>query len=137
MLTRNELILSWILQLAVAVILFQTLFFKFTGAEESVYIFTTLGVEPWGRIASGILELVAVGLILYPPTITLGALLALGVISGALLSHAILGLVVKDDGGLLFGLAVVVFLCSAGVLFIRRNELTVAGARLLRSVSTS
>src|SRR5688500_18953210 len=103
MLTRNQVAVRWFLQLIVAVILFLMLFFKFTCADESVYIFTTLGIEPWGRIASGVAELIAVVLLLYPPTVIYGALLALGVISGALVSHTRLGLVVKDDGGFLFG----------------------------------
>jgi hypothetical protein len=137
MLTRNQQIVSWVLQLTVAVILFQTLFFKFTGAEESIYIFSTLGIEPWGRFASGIAELVAVALIVYPPAVTLGAALALGVISGALISHARLGLVVKDDGGLLFALAVVVFLSNAAILYLRRSELTVVSARLFRNLTAS
>jgi hypothetical protein len=137
MLTRSQLILSWILQITVAVILFQTLFFKFTGAEESVYIFSTLGIEPWGRFASGVAELVAVALILYPSTVALGALLSLGVITGALVSHARLGLVVKDDGGLLFALAVVVFVSSAAILYLRRAELTVVGARVFRNLTAS
>jgi hypothetical protein len=142
MLTRSQSIASWALQLTVAVILFQTLFFKFTAAEESVYIFSTLGqmvglpfAEPWGRIGSGVLELAAVALILYPPTVAIGALLSLGVITGALASHALIGVVVKDDGGLLFGLAVTVFLASLAILYIRRNELPVLGARLFRSVA--
>jgi hypothetical protein len=133
MLTRNQLIVSWILQVIVAVILFQTLFFKFTGAEESVYIFSTLGAEPWGRIASGVFELVAVILILYPPTVVFCALLALGVISGALASHTILGLVVKDDGGLLFALAMTVFVASAVIVCLRRAELPILGALGARS----
>jgi putative oxidoreductase len=137
MLSRNQLVFSWILQLVVAAILFQTLFFKFTGAEESVYIFSTLGVEPWGRIASGIIELIVVGLILYPPTAALGALLGLGVASGALLSHTRLGLIVKDDGGLLFALAVTVFVASAVVVYLRRTELPIVGDRLFRHVSVS
>ena len=135
MLTRNELILSWILQLIVAGILFQTLFFKFTGAEESVYVFSTLGIEPWGRFASGIAELAVVVLILWPATAALGALLGLGVITGALLSHTRLGLVVKDDGGLLFALAVIVFLSSATVVYLRRAELPVIGERFFRNVT--
>ena len=134
MLTRNQLILSWILQLIVAGILFQTLFFKFTGAEESVYIFSTLGIEPWGRFASGIAELVVVVLILWPATAALGALLGLGVITGALLSHTRLGFVVKDDGGLLFALAVIVFVSSATVVYLRRAELPVIGERFFRNV---
>lgn len=120
---------SWLLQLIVAGILLQTLFFKFTGAEESVYIFTQVGAEPWGRIGSGIIELIAAALILIPRTVTLGALLSLGTISGAILSHLTkLGIVVKDDGGLLFILAIVVFVCSAGILWMRRREIPVIGS---------
>jgi hypothetical protein len=137
MLTRTALIVSWTLQLLVAGIFFQTLFFKFTGAEESVYIFSTLGIEPWGRIASGIAELIVVVLILYPPTAAVGALLGLGVISGALVSHARLGLVVRDDGGLLFALAVTVFVASAAVVYLRRSELAVLATRLFRSATVS
>jgi uncharacterized membrane protein YphA (DoxX/SURF4 family) len=130
-LTRAQLISSWVLQVATAGILFQTLFFKFTGAEESVYIFTTLGAEPWGRIGSGIVELVAVILLLIPATASLGALLALGVISGALFSHLTrLGIVVRGDGGLLFGLALIVFVASLTILVIRRHELPIVGGRL-------
>jgi uncharacterized membrane protein YphA (DoxX/SURF4 family) len=125
---RKQNLVSWVLQLVVAIILLQTLFFKFTGAEESVYIFTTLGAEPWGRIGSGIVELIAATLILIPRTVTLGALLALGTISGAILSHLTkLGIVVQDDGGTLFGLALVVFVCSAAILWLRRREIPVIG----------
>ncbi|ELR70081.1 hypothetical protein C900_04078 [Fulvivirga imtechensis AK7] len=69
---------SWIARIVAAVILLQTLYFKFTGAAESVYIFTTIGMEPWGRIGSGVAELVAAVLLLVPATAWLGALLALG-----------------------------------------------------------
>lgn len=129
-LTKKQLVTSWVLQVSVAAILFQTLFFKFTGAEESVYIFTKLGMEPWGRFGSGVVELVACALLLIPATVTLGAILSLGVIAGAIVSHlAKLGIVVQDDGGLLFGLALLVFVGSALVLFIRRREIPVIGAR--------
>src|SRR5688572_11093712 len=101
--------MSWALQLLVAGILLQTLFFKFTGAAESVYIFSTLGAEPWGRIGSGVVELIATVLLLIPLTTTIGAALALAVITGAIVSHVtILGIQVQGDGGLLFGLAVTV-----------------------------
>src|SRR6185369_17216344 len=109
--SKPQIVFSWILQAVVAVILFQTLFFKFTGAAESKYIFTRLGLEPWGRIGSGVVELIACILLLYPRTVTLGAILALGVISGAIMSHLTkLGIVVLNsdgtrDGGLLFILA--------------------------------
>ena len=122
---------SWIFQLVVAGILVQTLFFKFTAAPESVYIFSKLGMEPWGRIGSGVAELAAAILLLVPATASVGALLALGVISGALVAHLTkLGIEVQGDGGLLFGLACVVFAGSAIVLFLRRHELPVIGARL-------
>ncbi len=128
MMTRKVNYVSIALQLIVAAILLQTLFFKFTGAEESVYIFTTLGAEPWGRIGSGLVELIASALLLLPRTVTLGAILSLGTISGALLSHLTkLGIVVQDDGGLLFGLALVVFVSSAAILWLRRREIPVLG----------
>lgn len=124
-------IASWILQLVVAGILLQTLFFKFTGAAESVYIFTTLGVEPWGRIGSGVAELVAAVLLLVPATAGLGAGLALAIIAGAIVSHlTILGIEVQGDGGLLFALAVIVFVASSAILLIRRGELPILGTWL-------
>ncbi len=127
-LSRSQVIVSAVLQLAAAAILLQTLFFKFTGAEESVYIFSTLGMEPWGRIGSGVAELVAAALLLYPATAALGAALAMGVMTGAIVSHlTLLGIEVKGDGGLLFGLALSVFVASAIVLVIRRTELPVIG----------
>lgn len=123
-LSRGWAAASWVLQLVAAAILFQTLFFKFTAAPESVHIFTTLGMEPWGRVGSGVAELVACVLLLVPRTVPLGGLLTLGVISGAIAGHLTkLGIVVKDDGGLLFGLALVVFASSLGVLAIRRRQL--------------
>ena len=81
-LSRNQSIVSWVLQIVVAVILFQTLFFKFTAAEESVYIFRTLGMEPWGRIGSGVVELIAAILLLYRKTTTLGAILSVVLVIG-------------------------------------------------------
>lgn len=127
-LSKTQLVLSWVLQLAAAGILLQTLFFKFTGAEESVYIFTALGAEPWGRIGSGVVELIASVLLLVPATASLGAVMGLGVMAGAILSHlVVLGIDVKGDGGLLFGLALLVFACSAIVLTIRRTQLPVVG----------
>lgn len=119
---------SWALQLIVAGILLQTLFFKFTGAAESVYIFSTIGAEPWGRIGSGIVELIAAILLLCPATITVGAVLALGVITGAIVSHlTVLGIEVQGDGGLLFFLALAVFVSSTAILFLRRGEIPLVG----------
>ena len=122
---------SWSLQLIVAGILLQTLFFKFTGAAESVYIFSTLGAEPWGRIGSGVVELIAALLLLHPATIAIGALLALGVITGAIVSHVtVLGIEVQGDGGLLFFLALVVLASSAAILALRRSDIPVVGVWL-------
>ena len=132
-LSRTQNVVSWLLQLLVAVILLQTLFFKFTGAEESKYIFSTLlgDKEALGRIGSGVIELITAALLLYPRTAWLGALLALGTASSAILSHLTkLGLVVKDDGGLLFALALTVFAGSAVVLFLHRGEVPVVGRAL-------
>src|SRR5580765_4608757 len=111
-LPKGQNIVSWILQLVAAVVLFQTLFFKFTGAKESVYIFSTLGLEPWGRIGSGVVELIAAVLLLIPRTVVYGSALSLAVISGALCSHLTrlgIALPAVDDKGELFALAVVVF----------------------------
>jgi putative oxidoreductase len=121
-------ILDWVLRIVVAGILIQTLYFKFSGAEESKYIFSTLGAEPYGRIGSGVFELIAAVLILYTPTTGIGAVLSLGVISGAILSHlAILGIEVQGDGGLLFYLALVVFAGSFILAWTRRSSLPIVG----------
>jgi len=115
-------IVSWIAQGLVAAILLQTLYFKFTAAPESVYIFQTVGMEPWGRIGSGVAELAAAVLLLWPRFVRWGALLALGVISGAIFFHLTkLGIEVQGDGGLLFGLALTVFAGSLLVLVLRRS----------------
>src|SRR5258708_3817369 len=124
--TKSEWVISWVCRITAAVILLQTLSFKFTAAEESIYIFTKVGLEPWGRYGSGVAELIAAILLLTPRFVWAGALLALGVISGALASHlTVLGIVVKDDGGLLFGLAVTVFVTSAVTAFLHRREIPV------------
>jgi len=129
--SKIKTILTWALRVVAAVILLQTLFFKFTGAPESIYIFSKVGLEPWGRIGSGVAELIAAILILFPPTTWLGAGLALAVMVGAIFSHlTILGIVVMDDGGLLFGLALAVAVCSAVLLFSQRRRLPLIGAYL-------
>ena len=130
-LTKTQNIISWIAQLAVAVILFQTLFFKFTGAPESIYIFEQLGAEPWGRIGSGIAELIVGILILIPATAAIGAVASLGIISGAIVSHfTVLGIEVQNDGGTLFILACVVFIGAATVAFLRRRQIPIIGPKL-------
>jgi hypothetical protein len=126
MYSKTFKITSWTLRGIAAVILLQTLFFKFTAAKESVYIFSTLGMEPWGRIGSGVAELIASILLLLPQTVVFGAVMSLGVISGAIFFHLTklgIALPAVDDHGELFSLAVIVFVCSAIVLIMHRHEL--------------
>jgi uncharacterized membrane protein YphA (DoxX/SURF4 family) len=118
----GKTIFIWIIKLVAVIILVQTLFFKFTGAEESVYIFTKLGIEPFGRIGSGIVELIASILILIPRTTLIGALLASGTMLGAIFSHLfVLGIEVKNDGGELFTLAIITLLCCT-FLIVKNKE---------------
>ncbi|HYY72687.1 MAG TPA: DoxX family protein [Candidatus Bathyarchaeia archaeon] len=129
--TATVKILSWVLRITAAVILVQTLFFKFTGAPESVYIFTKVGAEPWGRIGSGIVELIAAILLLTPRFTWLGSVISLGVMAGAILSHlTVLGIEVQGDKGLLFALAIIVFVTSALNLLLHRADIPVIGRRL-------
>lgn len=122
--TKTQKLISMAARVIAAIILLQTLYFKFSGAEESVYIFTTVGMEPWGRIGSGVAELVAAILLLIPGTIWIGAGLSLGVISGAIFFHlTVLGIEVQGDGGQLFIYAIVVFVCSLVALFIHRKQI--------------
>lgn len=124
------LALSWSCRIVAAIILLQTLFFKFSAAPESVYIFTRVGAEPWGRIGSGVVELIAAVLLLTPRFVWLGAILALGVIAGAIVSHlTILGIEVQGDKGLLFGLAVAVFVTCAVTLYLHRTQIPFIGGR--------
>jgi hypothetical protein len=134
----RTLILSWACRVVAAIILLQTLFFKFTAAPESVYIFTKLGtfihgyvsfapigtVEVWGRIGSGIMELIAAVLLLPPRYVRVGTVLAMTATGGAIFSHlTFLGLEVQGDKGLLFLLAIVVFVTSTVALYLHRKQI--------------
>ncbi|MBN9382456.1 MAG: DoxX family protein [Chitinophagaceae bacterium] len=117
-------ILFWILRVLAAVIMLQTLYFKFSGAEESIYIFSTLGMEPWGRIGTGVVELIASVLLLIPRTTPIGALLGLAVMSGALFFHLTkLGIEVKGDHGQLFIYALLVFISCLVLAWSFRKKL--------------
>lgn len=117
-------ILSLTLRLVAAIILLQTLYFKFTGQPESVELFSKLGVEPWGRIGTGVIELIASLLLLIPATLIYGALLGIGLMLGAIFSHLlVIGIVSNADGGILFMLAFVVLLSCFAVLYIHKTEL--------------
>jgi putative oxidoreductase len=115
----------WIARIVAAIILLQTLYFKFSASEESVYIFTAVGMEPWGRIGVGILELIAAVLLLMNRTAWFGATLSAGVMAGAVMMHlTMLGIAVKGDGGYLFALAVIVLVCNILVLLLNREKIT-------------
>ncbi len=119
-----SVIVSWIFRLLAAVIMLQTLFFKFTASPESIYIFKTLGMEPYGRIGTGVVELIASILILYPKTTAFGAVIAIGLMSGAIFFHLTkLGIVVMDDGGQLFIYALLVLVSAIILTIIYRQQL--------------
>lgn len=119
-------IVDTIIRLIAAVIMLQTLFFKFTGAEESVYIFSKLGMEPWGRYGTGFGELIASVLLFVPSLRWLGAMMGIGLMSGAVFFHlTMLGISVKDDGGYLFFLGITVLVCCTITLFIHKSEVPI------------
>lgn len=116
--------LLFVLRLIVAVILLQTLYYKFGVHEDSVYIFTTLGLEPYGRIGIGVMELIASILILIKKTSWAGALLSVGLMAGAIFSHLTqLGIEVKGDGGQLFYMAIGTWVLSLIVLWSERKQI--------------
>lgn len=117
-------IISWLLRLVAAVIMLQTLYFKFTAQEESVQLFTALGMEPWGRIGTGVLELVASILLLIPRTTLAGAVLGAGLMSGAIFFHLTkLGINFGGDS-LLFSYAVIVFIACAVLVLLHRKDIS-------------
>ena len=124
--------LSWALRIVAALILLQTLYFKFTGHPESVELFTKLGVEPWGRIGTGVIELIASILLLIPATVFVGAVLGLGLMAGAIVSHlTVIGVESKGDGGQLFILAITVMVCCLVILVLHKQQ----GVNLYNSFS--
>lgn len=115
--------ISWIFRIAAAAILLQTLYFKFTAQPESVALFTKLGVEPWGRIATGVIELIASILLLLPSVVFVGAFLGMGVMAGAILSHlTIIGIESQQDGGQLFVLAIITLISCLVTAIIYKKE---------------
>lgn len=114
---------SLVLRIVAAVILLQTLYFKFTAAPESVELFTKLGIEPWGRIGTGIVELITGIMLLIPSTAFLGSLLGMGVMTGAIGSHLlVLGIESAGDGGTLFILAIIVFVACLIAAILNLNQ---------------
>lgn len=114
----------FVLRLIVAIILIQTLRFKFTAHPDSVYIFEQVGLEPIGRIGIGILELLAGILLLVPKSVWAGAILTLGVIGGAIVMHLTqLGIEINNDNGVLFITAVVTFIIALVILYMYRSDI--------------
>lgn len=117
-------VFTWLLRIVAAVILLQTLYFKFTGHEQSVRLFTQLGMEPWGRIGTGVLELIAAILLLVPRTTAWGALLGLGLMSGAIFFHLTELGIVFDGDAVLFMYAVITWVCClVSLVMVRRQWL--------------
>lgn len=120
--TKN--IISFVLRITIAVIFIQTLYYKFTAHPDSVYIFSTLGIEPYGRIGLGIAELITALLLFLPRTKLLGIFLSFGIICGAIASHfLVIGTEIKGDSGGLFSLALIVFSICLILFFIHRSEI--------------
>lgn len=120
----SQPVITWILRLIAVFIMVQSLFFKFSAAEESIYIFSTLDMEPWGRIGTGVIELIASILLLIPRTTWLGAAIGIATMSGAIFFHlTALGIEVKGDGGQLFIYAVVTWATCMTLLFLERKKI--------------
>jgi uncharacterized membrane protein YphA (DoxX/SURF4 family) len=123
MFSKSNSITLLIVRIVPAIILMQTLFFKFTAAPESVEIFSKLHAEPWGRIATGILELITGILLLIPATALLGAALGLVLMCGAIASHLfVIGIESAGDRGQLFTLAIIVFFCCMAVIYLEKRK---------------
>ena len=117
-------VILWTARIVASLIMLQTLFFKFSGAPESIYIFESIGVEPWGRIGVGLLELAASILLLIPSLSWIGASMGIGLMAGAITFHmTILGIEVQGDGGYLLFLAIVAAGCSLFVLWSSREQI--------------
>ncbi|RDY61376.1 DoxX family membrane protein [Flagellimonas nanhaiensis] len=130
---KTRAITDWVLRIIPAAILIQTLYFKFTAAPESVYIFETLGLEPVGRIGIGVAELITAILLLIPKTTWLGSLLGIGILAGAIFSHLTqLGIVVQNDGGTLFILAMVTFFFCFVLAWRNRKRIPILGRILIK-----
>lgn len=130
---RTKKIFSWVLRLLAAVILLQTLFFKFSASPESVYIFSAVGLEPWGRIGTGVAELIAAILLLIPSTIVWGAIMGIGIMLGAVATHLfVLGIEVMDDGGQLFIYGLIVLTACIILLIQNRQQLFLLKAKWIK-----
>lgn len=119
----SKTILVWLLRIIPAAILLMTLYFKFTAHPQSVKLFTALGMEPGGRIGTGVAELIASILILVPRTTLIGAILGLGLMAGAIFFHLTKLGIVFDGDAVLFTYALIVFLCCGILIIIYRKNI--------------
>ena len=132
--TKGAKIISWITAIVSSIIMLQTLYFKFTAAPESVYIFSQLGLEPFGRIGVGVAELIASLLLIIPKSRFFGALISIGLMMGAVIGHlTILGINVMNDGGYLFTLCLIVIVNCLICLSLERKQLTSFLQRVIAS----
>ena len=130
---KTNQIIMLVLRLVAVVIMAQTLYFKFTGQPESIYIFKTVGIEPYGRIGTGIAELIACVLLLMPKTIWFGALMGVGIMAGAIATHLfLLGIEVMNDGGELFILALITFVCCFVLLWFQKDKVIAFTQNVIR-----
>lgn len=113
----------WVLKIIPAVIMLQTLYFKFTAHPQSVHLFTILGLEPYGRIGIGVAELIAVILLLIPATTIIGAIMGMGLMAGAIFSHITKLGIVFDGDALLFTYAVITFVCCAIIVYLHKHQI--------------
>ncbi len=125
-------IILWALSAYIAIVFVQSLFFKFTGSEESIFIFSTLrawsGIdlfEPAGRWVIGICELIASVLLFLPRTRIFGATMAIGIMTGAISFHLFtpLGVEILGDGGELFILACGVWISGWIILALSADDI--------------
>lgn len=128
---KNKIIIT-LLRIIPAFIMLQTLWFKFSASEESIYIFSTLGMEPSGRIGTGVAELIASILLLIPSVCQIGALMGIGLMSGAIFFHITkLGIEVMNDDGQLFYYALIVLICSLITFFIHSGQFAMFRTKIL------
>jgi len=119
----SKTIFIWVLRIVAAAILIMTLYFKFTAHPQSVKLFTTLGMEPWGRIGTGVFELIASILILVPRTTLLGAFMGLGLMAGAIFFHLTKLGIIFDGDAVLFTYAAITFVCCLLLIILYRKNI--------------
>lgn len=116
-------IVQWTLRLFISFYLIQYSYVKLSGQQSAIELFTTLEMEPWGRITIGILELITVLLILYPRTTVLGGLLGMVSMAAVIYYHLTqLGIAIRGDS-FLFIIACAIFAASLALVITNRKQL--------------